>query len=427
MHLLDIDARFTNISQDLWDEAHDALDRLLEGRGVGNELRGWLTLPQEASASFIEEIKECANRLRESCECVVCVGIGGSYCGAQAIIEALMPPFFNRTKTPLLYAGNHLGARYQAELEKFLFGKTFGIIYISKSGGTLEPSLAFHQLRKLLIANVGVEEAQKRIIVITDPERGTLRKLQKKEGYTSFSIPPSVGGRYSVLSAVGLLPIAYEGVDITEFLKGALSFATAIARREPSTIHTVLSYAGWRIGEYRKGKKIEIFATFTPQLRALQEWWKQLFAETEGKGGKGIFSTTATFTTDLHSLGQWIQDGERTIMETVLSVQKADADIHIANEDDSQGALAFLNGKSLHWINRQTEEATCLAHNQGGVPVFKILLEQLDAYHLGALIYYLELVAAVSGYLMNINPFDQPGVEAYKQRMNQLLKDPIAK
>ncbi len=422
-----IDTSFATISSKALEEAQIALNQLLEGGGLGSEYRGWLDLPFSAPA-LLEEIKTVAQDLRSRTECVVCIGIGGSYLGAKAVIDALTPPSFCRETPSLLFAGHHLDSCYLSHLQDYLKGKNFGIIYISKSGGTLEPSIAFHQLRHLLVENAKGNEdlIRNNIVVITDPEHGSLRAIATHEGYRSFSIPPSVGGRYSVLSAVGLLPLAYSGIDIRKLLHGAKDLALAISRGEDEAVISLLSYAGWRIEEYRKEKKIEILSTFSPALHSLQEWWKQLFAETEGKNGKGIFPTTVTFSTDLHSLGQWIQDGERSIIETMVSVEGTpENDVIIQGEELSKNGLDYLTGKSLHWVNRQAEEATCIAHREGGVPLFRIKLPRLDEYNLGMLILFFEMAAGVSGYMMQINPFDQPGVEAHKQKMNQLLEKPV--
>ena len=421
------DTNFATISPKSQEEARIALNQLLKGGGLGSEYRGWLNLPF-AEPALLEEIETVARDLHTRTECVVCIGIGGSYLGAKAVIEALTPPSFCGETPSLLFAGHHLDSCYLSHLQNYLKGKRFGIIYISKSGGTLEPSIAFHQLRHLLVENAkGDEEiTRNNIVVITDPEHGSLRAIATQEGYRSFSIPPSVGGRYSVLSAVGLLPLAYCDIDIRKLLHGARDLASAISRGEDEAVMPLLSYAGWRIEEYRKGKKIEIFSTFSPALLSLQEWWKQLFAESEGKNGKGIFSTTATFSTDLHSLGQWIQDGERSIIETMVSVEESpENDVVIQGEEHFKDGLDYLTGRSLHWVNRQAEEATCIAHSEGGVPLFRIKLPRLDEYSLGMLILFFEMAAGVSGYMMQINPFDQPGVEAYKQKMNQLLEKPV--
>lgn len=422
-----IDTSFAPISSGSLEEAQIALDRLLEGSGLGSEYRGWLDLPF-AETTLLEEIETVAQDLRTRTECVVCIGIGGSYLGAKAVIEALTPPSFVRETPSLLFAGQHLDSAYLSHLQNYLKGKNFGIIYASKSGGTLEPSIAFHQLRHLLIENAqGNEDSIKNnIIIITDPEHGVLRALTIQEGYRSFSVPPSVGGRYSVLSAVGLLPLAYCGIDIRKMLSGARDFSAAISRGDQEAVMPLLSYAGWRIKEYKKGKKIEIFSTFSSPLHSLQEWWKQLFAESEGKDGKGIFSTTASFSTDLHSLGQWIQDGERSVIETMLSVEEPPTnDVIIQGDKHLRDGLDFLTDQSLHWVNRQAEEATCIAHSEGGVPLFRIKMTRLDEYNLGMLLLFFEMAAGISGYMMQINPFDQPGVEAYKQKMNQLLNKPV--
>ncbi|WP_449032737.1 glucose-6-phosphate isomerase [Porphyromonas sp.] len=424
---LRIDTSFATISSKSLEEARIALNQLIEGGGLGCEYKGWLDLPF-AGPALLEKIETVARDLHTRTECVVCIGIGGSYLGAKAVIDALTPPSFCRETPSLLFAGHHLDSCYLSHLQDYLKGKSFGIIYISKSGGTLEPSIAFHQLRHLLVENAKGDEdlIRNNIVVITDPEHGSLRAIATHEGYRSFSIPPSVGGRYSVLSAVGLLPLAYSGIDIRKLLHGAKDLALAISRGEDEAVMPLLSYAGWRIEEYRNGKKIEILSTFSPTLHSLQEWWKQLFAESEGKDGKGIFSTTASFSTDLHSLGQWIQDGERSVIETMLSVEEPSTnDVIIQGDKNFRDGLDFLTDKSLHWVNRQAEEATCIAHSEGGVPLFRIKMTRLDEYNLGMLLLFFEMAAGVSGYMMQINPFDQPGVEAYKQKMNQLLNKPV--
>lgn len=427
MFPLSIDTSFAAVSPQLLEEAREALNQLLEGGGLGHNHRGWLDLPF-AEDLFLEEIEKAARDLNTRTECVVCIGIGGSYIGAKAVVEALAPPLFCRDNQLLLFAGYNLDSNYLAHLQSYLKGKNFGIIYISKSGGTLEPSIAFHQLINLLLENANGDEqwVRERVVVVTDPKQGVLRAMAHEQGYRSFPIPPSVGGRYSVLSAVGLLPMACVGIDIRSLLRGARDFASSLSKEKSEALELFLSYTAWRIGEYRTGKKIEILSTFYPCLHTLQEWWKQLFAESEGKCGRGIFTTIATFSTDLHSLGQWIQDGERTLMETMLSIEKnATKEVIIQKTDSPKDGLNYLAGSSLHWINRQAEEGTCIAHSEGGTPIFRLRLDQLDEYNLGMLLFFFEMAASISGYMMQVNPFDQPGVEAYKKQMNQLLNKPF--
>ena len=397
----------------------------------GNDFLGWLHLPSSITAEFLGQIQAVANTLREKCEVVVVAGIGGSYLGARAVIEALGNSFawlVNDKKNPtILFAGNNIGEDYLAELTAYLSDKKFGVINISKSGTTTETALAFRLLKKQCEEQRGKETAKDVIVAITDEHKGAARAAATKEGYKTFIIPDNVGGRFSVLTPVGLLPIAVAGFDIQKLVEGAQVMEKETANDVPFANNIAARYAAVRQGLYSQaGKKIEIVANFQPKLHYFAEWWKQLFAESEGKNGKGIFSTTATFSTDLHSLGQWIQDGERSIIETMVSVEESpENDVVIQGEEHFKDGLDYLTGKSLHWVNRQAEEATCIAHSEGGVPLFRIKLPRLDEYNLGMLILFFEMAAGVSGYMMQINPFDQPGVEAYKQKMNQLLEKPV--
>jgi len=403
--------------------AQEANLLLESGRGKGSDFLGWLHLPSSIVNSVIDDIQKTADLLRSKCEVVVVIGIGGSYLGAKAVIEALSGSFINK-KPLVVYAGHNIGEDYLYELSEFLAGKSFGIINVSKSGTTTEPALSFRILREQLEGMVGKEEAKTRIVAITDAARGALRTLADKEGYKTFVIPDDVGGRYSVLTPVGLLPIAVAGIDIKQLITGAVSMEKATGTDVAFENNLAAIYAVTRNILYQQGKKIEILANFNPKLHYVSEWWKQLYGESEGKEHKGIFPASVDFTTDLHSMGQWIQEGERTIFETVISVANPKCRLEAPKDEEDLDGLNYLAGKRVDYVNKMAELGTQIAHVDGGVPNIKIELPELNEYYLGALLYFFERACGISGYILGVNPFDQPGVEAYKKNMFALLKKP---
>ena len=408
-------------------EAAESANSALEnGTGKGNDFLGWLHLPSSTTEYMLVEIRKVVVKLRAKCDVVVIIGIGGSYLGAKAVIDALSGSFDNLSNPKMLivYAGHQIGEDYLHELSEFLEGKSFGIINISKSGTTTEPALAFRVLRKQLENAVGIIEARKRIVAITDKSRGALRILSIRERYSTFVIPDDVGGRYSVLTPVGLLPIAVAGIDIWQLVAGAKEMEKATGADVPFAKNPAAIYAVVRNELYKQGKKIEILANFNHKLHYLAEWWKQLYGESEGKENKGIFPASVDFTTDLHSMGQWIQEGERSIFETVLSVAKTRYSVEIPRNDADLDGLNYLGGKRIDYINKMAELGTQQAHVAGGVPNIRIEIPKLNEFYLGQLLYFFERACGISGYLLGINPFDQPGVEAYKKNMFALLRKP---
>lgn len=409
------------------EEAVAALKTVEDGTGAGNDFLGWVRLPEETPSDLVDSIEATAKRLRENCEYVVCVGIGGSYLGAKAVNTALENNF-DAYYAPapgnpkVLYAGQNIGEEYTAQLEQLLTGKRFGIIVISKSGTTTEPAIAFRILKELLEKQVGKEEAKKLIVAITDARKGALRTMADNEGYETYVIPDNVGGRFSVLTPVGLLPIAVDGHDIKALLKGAVDMEHATTATDDSNLSLV--YARMRNALYRAGKKTEILVNFDPRLHYVSEWWKQLYGESEGKDGKGIFPASVDFTTDLHSMGQWIQDGERTIFETVISVANVSLERRIPEDKENLDGLNYLAGKRIDEVNKMAELGTKMAHVDGKVPNMRVEIEKIDEYNLGQLIYFFEKACGISGYMLGVNPFNQPGVEAYKSNMFRLLKKP---
>ena len=390
----------------------------------GNDFLGWLHLPSSITAEHLADIKECAATLRANCDTIVVAGIGGSYLGARAVIEALSDQFewlTNDGSNPIiLFAGNNIGEDYLYELCAYLKGRKFGIINISKSGTTTETALAFRLLKKQCEEQRGKEMARKVIVAVTDEKRGAARTTAEQEGYASFVIPDNVGGRFSVLTPVGLLPIACAGFDIEALVNGAREMEAAAA----SDDNIVTQYATLRNALYEAGKKIEILVNFQPKLHYMNEWWKQLYGESEGKDGKGIFPAAVDFTTDLHSMGQWIQEGERTIFETVVSVEAPRHELLFPHDEENLDGLNFLEGKRVDEVNKMAELGTQLAHVDGGVPNIRIVMPELNEYYLGQLIYFFERACGVSGLLLEVNPFNQPGVEAYKKNMFALLGKP---
>jgi len=402
----------------------DGLAKLTNGTGLGNDFLGWVKLPMEITPAILDDINATAASLRDNCDVVVAIGIGGSYLGAKAVIEALQSNFaaFEPAKgCRVLFAGQNIGEDYLAELQAYLSDKKFGIIVISKSGTTTEPAIAFRVLREQLEKQLGREEAGKRIVAVTDAARGALRTLANTEGYKTYVIPDNVGGRFSVLTPVGLLPIAVAGFDIHALVEGA----TAMAKATLDGSNTLaLEYAQTRNALYQAGKKIEILVNYNPKLHFLAEWWKQLYGESEGKDHKGIFPAAVDFTTDLHSMGQWIQDGERTIFETVLSVETSDNELRIPFDESNLDGLNYIAGKRIDEVNKMAELGTRLAHVDGGVPNMRIVLPEISENVLGQLIYFFEAACGISGYILGVNPFNQPGVEAYKKNMFALLEKP---
>ena len=373
-------------------------------------------------------MQECADTLRKNCEAVVVAGIGGSYLGARAVIEALGNSFAwlvaDKKNPTILFAGNNIGEDYLSELTDYLKDKKFGVINISKSGTTTETALTFRLLKKQCEDQRGKEEAKKVIVAITDAKRGAARTCADKEGYKSFIIPDNVGGRFSVLTPVGLLPIACAGFDIVKLVEGAQEMEKACGKDVPFEENIAAQYAAIRNGLYGAGKKIEIMVNYQPKLHFIAEWWKQLYGESEGKENKGIFPASCDFTTDLHSMGQWIQEGERTIFETVISIEEPNRKLLFPNDEENLDGLNFLAGKRVDEVNKMAELGTRLAHVDGGVPNIRISVPQLNEYYIGQLIYFFEIACGISGNVLGVNPFNQPGVEAYKKNMFALLDKP---
>ena len=406
-----------------------AQEALENGTCEGNDFLGWLHLPSSITPEFLNEIQAVANTLREKCEVVVVAGIGGSYLGARAVIEGLSNSFawlVNDKKNPtILFAGNNIGEDYLFELTSFLKDKKFGVINISKSGTTTETALAFRLLKKQCEDQRGKDEAKDVIVAVTDAKKGAARTCADKEGYKSFIIPDNVGGRFSVLTPVGLLPIAVAGFDVKQLVAGAADMEKVCGKDVAFDENPAAIYAATRQALYTQaGKKIEIVCNFQPKLHFFAEWWKQLYGESEGKDQKGIFPAACDFTTDLHSMGQWIQEGERSIFETVISVETPNEKLLFPHDDENLDGLNFLEGKRVDEVNKMAELGTRLAHVDGGVPNILVNVPELNAYYLGQLIYFFEKACGISGLLEEVNPFNQPGVEAYKKNMFALLNKP---
>ena len=406
-----------------------AQEALENGTCEGNDFLGWLHLPSSITPEFLNEIQAVANTLREKCEVVVVAGISGSYLGARTVIEGLGNSFawlVNDKKNPtILFAGNNIGEDYLYELTSFLKDKKFGVINISKSGTTTETALAFRLLKKQCEDQRGKEEAKDVIVAVTDAKKGAARTCADKEGYKSFIIPDNVGGRFSVLTPVGLLPIAVAGFDVKQLVAGAADMEKACGKDVAFDENPAAIYAATRQALYTQaGKKIEIVCNFQPKLHYFAEWWKQLYGESEGKDQKGIFPAACDFTTDLHSMGQWIQEGERSIFETVISVETPNEKLLFPHDDENLDGLNFLEGKRVDEVNKMAELGTRLAHVDGGVPNILVNVPELNAYYLGQLIYFFEKACGISGLLEEVNPFNQPGVEAYKKNMFALLNKP---
>ncbi len=406
-----------------------ARDTLVNRSGAGNDFLGWVDLPVDYDKEEFARIQKAAAKIQGDSDVLLVIGIGGSYLGARAAIEFLSHSFYNnlskdKRKTPEIYfVGNSISSKYINDLQDMLDGKDFSINIISKSGTTTEPAIAFRVFKKLLIEKYGKEEANKRIYATTDKARGALKSLANEEGYESFVVPDDVGGRYSVLTAVGLLPIAVSGADITKLMEGA-AFGRKKALETPYEENPALLYAAVRNILLRKGKMVEIVANYEPCLHYVSEWWKQLYGESEGKDQKGIFPASVDLTTDLHSMGQFIQDGARIMFETVMEVESSPAEIILEEEEVDTDGMNYLAGKSVDFVNKSAMNGTILAHTDGSVPNVKVIIPELDEYNLGQLFYFFEFACGVSGYLLGVNPFNQPGVESYKKNMFALLGKP---
>ena len=406
-----------------------AHDKLHNGTGAGNDFLGWIDLPVNYDKDEFERIKKSAEKIQSDSEVLIVIGIGGSYLGARAAIEMLTNNFHNaldndKRKAPkIFYVGNNISSTYMAELLQAIEGKDVSLNIISKSGTTTEPAIAFRILKSYVEKKYGVEEARKRIYATTDKAKGALKTLADSEGYETFVVPDDVGGRFSVLTAVGLLPIAAAGINIDEMMKGAADAREAYSN--PSIKENdAYKYAAVRNALYNKGKVIEVLVNYEPSLHYFNEWWKQLYGESEGKDNKGLFPAAVDITTDLHSMGQYIQEGRRVLFETVINVEKPKYEINIEKDADDLDGLNFLAGKTMDFVNKQAFQGTLLAHNDGGVPNMVVNVPEISAYYFGYMVYFFEKACGISGYLLGVNPFDQPGVEAYKKNMFALLGKP---
>jgi len=399
-----------------------AYRKIYNKTGAGNDFLGWVDLPSATSDKLLDQISAHAKSLQAKSKVFVVIGIGGSYLGARAVIESLKSYFATNVNTPqIIYAGHHISEDYLAELLECLNNKDYSLAVISKSGTTTEPAIAFRMLRTHIEQKYGVEEARKRIVTITDKSRGALKQLADSEGYTSYVVPDDVGGRYSVLTPVGLLPIAMAGINIHELIAGARKMEAMSRAVQKIHGNPIALYAAARQALYHSGKTNEIMVNYEPKLFYFSEWWKQLYGESEGKDQKGIFPAAVGFTTDLHSMGQYIQDGLRNLFETVISVEKPKHDLRIPQADSDLDQLNYIAGKRLSEVNLMAELGTTLAHVDGGVPNLRIRIPEVSEDILGQLIYFFEMACALSGYMLEVNPFDQPGVEAYKKNMFALL------
>ena len=421
------------ISQEEIDNMEDAVmgakKKLVEKNGAGNDYVGWVDLPVDYDKEEFARIKKAAAKIQSDSDVLLVVGIGGSYLGARAAIEFLSHSFYNvlpkgARKTPEIYfVGNSISSKYIKDLKDVLEGKDFSVNIISKSGTTTEPAIAFRVFKEMLIEKYGKEEANKRIYATTDKARGALKSLANEEGYESFVVPDDVGGRFSVLTAVGLLPIAVSGADIDKLMEGAAS-GRKKALEAPYKENAALMYAAVRNILLRKGKHVEIVANYEPSLHYVSEWWKQLYGESEGKDQKGIFPAAVDLTTDLHSMGQFIQDGARIMFETVLNVEDSPAEIILGEEEVDTDGMNYLAGKSVDFVNKSAMNGTILAHTDGNVPNLMVNIPEQNEFYLGELFYFFEFACGVSGYILGVNPFNQPGVESYKKNMFALLGKP---
>ena len=404
------------------EKALEAFDTLMNKDGEGNDFLGWIDRPVDYDKGEFERIKKAAARIREKSDVLVSIGIGGSYLGIKAVDVACDSYFNSKRKTEIIYAGNQISGEYLSDLLDYLEDKDYSLNIISKSGTTTEPAIAFRILREALEEKYGKEEAKTRILATTDKEKGALKELADAEGFESFVVPDDIGGRFSVISAVGLLPLAVAGIDIDEFMAG---FADGREKyTDKSMENDAIKYAAVRNMLNAEGKDIEILLNYEPKLAYVAEWWKQLYGESEGKDGKGIFPASVSNTTDLHSMGQMIQDGKRNIFETVIEVENPNKDITIKEDAENLDGLNYLAGKTMSYVNKQAMEGTTMAHVEGGVPNIRIILDEINERKLAELFYFFEIAVGVSGYMLGVNPFNQPGVEAYKKAMFKLLGKP---
>ncbi len=402
--------------------------KLYDGSGKGNDFLGWVSLPSSIKSWELDDIARTAQNLQSMAEVVIVIGIGGSYLGAKAVLEALSDSFDSlktvRTRPVVLFAGQNLSEDYMYELLQAVKDRSIATVVISKSGTTTEPAVAFRIIKEEIEFRYGKEGAAQRIVAVTDAAKGALRTLADREGYKTYVIPDNVGGRFSVLTPVGLLPLAVAGIDIRALVKGAQEMEKMTGKDVKYADNPAAQYAAARYALYQKGKKIEILASFEPKLQYIAEWWKQLYGESEGKENKGLFPASVVFTSDLHSMGQYIQQGERLFFETVVSVANAEHVVTLKHDEENLDQLNFLAGKRIGEVNRMAELGTMLAHVDGGVPNIKVEIERIDAEHIGMLLYFFEMACGISGYALDVNPFDQPGVEAYKKNMFALLNKP---
>ena len=417
-----------NEFSEIKEKVSESINTLFTKTGPGNDFLGWLNLPVFYDRNSLDEILKISKNLREKIDFLVVIGIGGSYLGTRAVSDALTGNFSYLAKNnkfpQIIYAGQNIGEDYLYDLLETLENKSYGIVVVSKSGTTTEPALAFRLLKEHLIKSVGIGEARKRIIAITDSSKGALRKMADQEGYQAFDIPDDVGGRFSVFTPVGLIPLAISGVDIEALLEGAKDMMKRTSEGVSFEQNPAALYAAARNALYKKGKFIEILVNYNPKLHYFSEWWKQLFGESEGKENKGIYPAGVDFTTDLHSMGQYIQEGRRDLFETVISIKHSHHKLLVPGDKNNLDKLNYLTGKRIDEVNKMAELGTLMAHIDGGVPNMKIEIESLDEYYMGQLIYFFEISCAISGYTLGINPFDQPGVEAYKKNMFALLGKP---
>lgn len=397
------------------DQVHKANQALTDKTGLGNDYLGWIDLPSRTEPKLLNDLIELGHHIRKHSECVVSIGIGGSYLGIRATEQ-----FVEGADFPIYYAGHNMSADYMHKLLKVLKDKDFSVVMISKSGTTTEPALAFRLIRELMNTKYSKEEIQDRIVCVTDGKKGALRTIADEEGFKSYVIPDDVGGRFSILTPVGLVPLAIAGVDIKSLIAGAQEGQREYAVNDLSQ-NVAMQYAATRYLLYKKGKKIEVLTSFSENLYYVAEWWKQLFGESEGKNGKGIFPASTIYSTDLHSMGQLMQDGERTIFETFIEVEEPHYKITIPSDEQNLDDFNLVAGKDLDYVNKQGYKATAEAHYEGGVPNMTLTIGKSDAFHLGQLYYLFERAVGISGYLLEVNPFDQPGVEAYKKKMFALL------
>lgn len=418
---------YTNVNLDKLDKykqkALDAFDTLMDGSGEGADFLGWIDRPADYDKEEFDRIKKAAEKIQSDSDVLVSIGIGGSYLGIKAIDFALDNYFESNKKVKLIYAGNQISGQYMAELLDYLKDKDYSLNVISKSGTTTEPAIAFRFLKETLEEKYGKEEAKDRIYATTDRKKGALKDLATKEGYQTFVVPDDIGGRFSVISAVGLLPLAANGIDIDEFMAGFKAGREKYTKADFEN-NDAIKYAAMRNMLYEDGKAIEVLVNYEPKLQYIAEWWKQLFAESEGKDGEGLFPVSVNNSTDLHSLGQMIQDGRRNLFETVLEIENYDNDIEIKEDIDNLDGLNYLAGKTMNYVNTQAMEGTTIAHVKGNVPNIRIKIENVSAKTLAELFYFFEITVGVSGYMMGINPFNQPGVEEYKAQMFKLLGKP---